>query len=111
MLDMEPHFALPYFGTAALKVIILALRKPKLHDEEYMKLRNPILFLMWAFTMTCVWWFLSLYLLKCAIFPPARSVFEPPPRPVRRMDLAKDAMTDFCAFGVLFYLGSLIFES
>ena len=110
MLDLEPTFALPYFLTGGLKVAIVALRKPKLHDEKYMK-PGRLDFLFWTFTIMCVWPFVDVVLLKWSVFPPVRSVYEPPPQPIRRVDLAKDAVTDFCIFGVLFYLSMLYFKA
>ena len=110
MLDLELDFAVPYILTGALKVTIIAVRKRKLHDEGYMKVGHPG-FALWVFGALCIWAMLDLMLLIRSVFSPVRSVFEPPSPPVRRLELAKDAVTDFCIFGVLYYFSTLIFET
>lgn len=100
MLHMEWNFGVfVYLLTGALKVTLIALRKPKPHDRAYMKLRHPG-FPLWAFAAACLWGCLDILAFVVSVRPPER-----------RVDVAKDAVTDFCILGILLYLGSLIFES
>ena len=100
MLHMEWNFGvLVYLLTGALKVALIALRRPKPHDLAYMKLRHPG-FPLWAFTAACLRDCLDILACFVSVRPPER-----------RVDLVKDAVIDFCILGILLYFGSLIFES
>ena len=100
MLHMELNFGvLVYLLTGALKVALIALRRPKPHDRAYMKLRHPG-FPWWAFAAASLWGCLDILACFASVRPPER-----------RLDVVKDAVIDFCILGILLYFGSLIFAS